>query len=211
MYKKLGLLFFIGICCAGTMAQQHIIIQYPFYRTHIAYTIAMPMGNIDTRYDVVVAAAPLPDRDTTDMHQYCITYATPDRPTIASASVTFNDSLYRNNRKVLFSDITHRALLNSIAQLTCDTITHLTHHNDTTIYGIVCHAITATQYSGEDVACRTLYLIDAETRQPILFRRENNPDMPSRHMVEARYISSDTTHYDFDKWVEQYNPATINQ
>lgn len=210
MIKNNFTLAMVLCCCVGSVAQQYIIEQPSHYRSQVVYTVTMPMCNIDTRYDVTIAAAPLPCNDTNLQHRYFITYTSPDLPGKRAEHITFSDSLYRSNRQVLFYDITHTALLNRIAQQQNDTLTHINHNNDTIIEGTVCQAFTATRYCNENVACRTFYVIDATTRLPILFRRENNPDMPTCQTIEACYITNDTTHYDFDRWVEQHTSATYN-
>lgn len=210
MIKNNFALAMVLVGCVASVAQLLNIELPSHYRSQVVYTVTMPMCNIDTRYDVTIAAAPLPCNDTNLQHRYFITYTSPDQPTMELASVAFNDSLYRNNRQVLFYDITHTALLNRIAQQQNETLTHINHNNDTIIEGTVCQAFTATRYCNEDVACRTLYVIDATTRLPLLFRRENNPDMPTCQTIEACFITNDTTHYDFDQWVKQHTSATYN-
>ena len=204
----LSILFLL--CCTSVMSQQFVVNLPTYYRSKVIYTISMPITNIDTRYNVDIAAAPLPSDTTHLQHRYFITYSTPDRTDIGSEHITFDDSLYRNNGKVLFADATHHAIVQAIEQQHNDTLTHITIHNDTIVDGVEYHTITATRYCNDDIACRNLYVVDATTRQPLLFRRENNPGMPTIQTIEARYIAVDTTQYDYKQWVELQQRTSRN-
>lgn len=208
MCKKYVLSIVIPACCASVMAWHRIVQQPLFYRTQVIYTITMPIANIDTRYDVDIAAAPLPDDSATLQHRYCISYSTPDRPQQQWACITFDDSIYHSRKKLLFADLTYAAIIEALQQHNSDTLTHIVMRPDTVVDGVHCHAITATRYSDTDVACRCQYIVDATTRHLILFRRENNPDMPTAQTVEAHYIANDTSQYDFDQWVGLHTTTT---
>lgn len=208
MYRKYILSAITLAYCVTVMAQHHIVQQPLFYRTQVIYSISMPIANIDTRYDVNIAAAPLLNDTSTLQHRYCITYSTPDRPQQQLSCFTFDDSLYHHRKKVLFSDLTYTAILEALQQHNNDTLTHIALHPDTLYNGVMCQAITATRYNDVEVACHYLYLIDKATRHLILFRRENNPDMPTTQTVEAHYITNDTLQYDFDQWVKLHDSTT---
>ena len=190
--KRIFTLLISVIATASLAWQRNSEGQPRHYRTTVIYTITMPIANIDTRYEVTIIAEPMDSDTLTTQHRYHITYTTPDAPHLPASHIDFDDTHYDTRRKILFADLTHTAIYNALHYHANDTNTHITHHPDIIIDGISCYAYTATQYSHDNIASRALYAFDTVTHQPLLWRRVNNPDMPTRQCVEARYTTCDT-------------------